>query len=284
VKAPLARLLHRGPEWSVSEYVCTSGPHDRPFEEKHADMSIAAVVEGSFNYRGEAGAAVMHPGAFLLGNAQTCYQCGHDHSSGDRCIAFHLAPDFFAEIAASAAGSSRFRFPGAMLPARASLLPWLARIEAGTAFADHLAVAERLSRLVEAVIHAAADTTPQPARPSPREERRIGEVLRHIERHATDALDLDTLAAVAAMSKYHFLRVFRRVVGVTPHQFLLGVRTRRAAVRLATSGAPVSMIAFDEGFSDLSTFNARFRDVFGESPTAYRRRETQHRVTSPGLT
>jgi AraC family transcriptional regulator len=48
---------------------------------------------------------------------------------------------------------------------------------------------------------------------------------------------------------------------------------RRAAVRLATSSEPVSAIAFETGFGDLSTFNGRFRDVFGMSPTVYRKRE-----------
>jgi AraC family transcriptional regulator len=42
---------------------------------------------------------------------------------------------------------------------------------------------------------------------------------------------------------------------------------------LATSSEPVSVIAFETGFGDLSTFNGRFRDVFGMSPTVYRSRE-----------
>jgi AraC-like DNA-binding protein len=44
-------------------------------------------------------------------------------------------------------------------------------------------------------------------------------------------------------------------------------------VRLATTAEPVSAIAFGTGFGDLSTFNARFRDAFGLSPTAYRRQQ-----------
>ena len=126
---------------------------------------------------------------------------------------------------------------------------------------------------MEAVIGAVSAAAARPVRASARDERRIGDVLRYIELHAADALDLDTLAGVAVMSKYHFLRTFRQSVGMTPYQFLLGVRMRRAAVRLATSSEPVSMIAFETGFGDLSTFNGRFRDVFGMSPTAYRSRE-----------
>jgi AraC family transcriptional regulator len=68
------------------------------------------------------------------------------------------------------------------------------------------------------------------------------------------------------------LRTFREVVGVTPHQFVLRTRLHRAAVRLRRSDAPISAIAFDAGFNDLSTFNRRFRRVMGTSPSAYRAR------------
>ena len=257
----------------MSEYLCTAGPNDRAFEERHEHFSVAAVIEGTFSYRADTGAAVLHPGAFLFGNPATCYECGHDHSTGDRCIAFHLSPAHFAEVAASIAGSGRFRFPAPMLPATPKLLAWQVRIEAWTALAERLAVEESVPRLIEAVVGAASGATPRPVRASARDVRRVGDVLRYIEQHADDHLDLKTLASVAIMSKYHFLRTFRHTVGMTPYQFVLNVRMRRAAVRLARSFEPVSMIAFETGFGDLSTFTTRFRDVFGMSPTAYRNRE-----------
>jgi AraC family transcriptional regulator len=270
---PVARPLCQGQDWSISEYLCTAGPDDRPFEERHEEFSIAAVIEGTFSYRGDTGTAVMHPGAFLFGNSATCYECGHDHSTGDRCISFSFSPAYFAEVAASIAGSGRFRFPTPMLPVTPKLLPWLVRIEARTALAQRLEMDESVPHLMEAVIGAVSCMTPLPVRASARDARRVGDALRYIEWHAADALDLDTLAGVAIMSKYHFLRTFRHIVGMTPYQFLLSVRMRRAAVRLATSSEPVAAIAFDAGFGDLSTFNGRFRNVFGVSPTAYRNRE-----------
>lgn len=91
-------------------------------------------------------------------------------------------------------------------------------------------------------------------------------MLRYIEEHSHEPLNLPHLAAVACMSTYHFLRTFRRMVGMTPHQFLLDVRIRRAATALCTTRAPITQIAFEAGFNDLSTFNARFRRVFGTSP------------------
>ena len=59
---------------------------------------------------------------------------------------------------------------------------------------------------------------------------------------------------------------------MTPHQYVLRTRLHRAAVRLRRSDETISAIAFDAGFSDLSTFNRRFRRLMGASPGAYRAR------------
>ena len=112
-----------------------------------------------------------------------------------------------------------------------------------------------------------------PPRASARELERIAEAARAIKSSSDDeTLDLAALARVARLSKFHFLRVFRRAVGATPHQYLTAVRLRRAAARLSGTTGSVTAIAFDSGFSpDLSTFNARFRAVFGRTPSDYRR-------------
>ncbi|MGH7003692.1 MAG: helix-turn-helix domain-containing protein, partial [Alphaproteobacteria bacterium] len=211
------------------------------------------------------------PGAFLLGNAGTCFECGHEHATGDRCIAFQFAPAYFEEIAASAAGAYRFRFPTAMLPAVPALA--LPAVEAAirTLSASRAALDELAVWVAERVLRALSGSSGAGTSPSARDARRVSRALRHIEENAERPLDLDALAAVACMSKYHFLRTFRRVVGVTPYNFLLGLRLRRAAIRLGTTSAPVAAIAYDAGFGDLSTFNGRFRDTFGAAPGALRR-------------
>jgi AraC-like DNA-binding protein len=269
--APVAHRIAAGAGWGVSEVVCRLGPEDRPFEERHGEVSIALVLAGSFRYRTQSGDALLYPGAFLLGDAGACFVCGHEHSTGDRCLAFRFAPELFAEIAASAAGSSRFRFPAAMLPANRRLA--LPLIEGGTRArsASRMAMEEWTIRLAETVLATLAGGARGIVEPSPKDRRRIGDAMRHIEENFGQKLDLAELARVARMSRYHFLRTFRRALGVTPYQFVLNLRMRRAAVGLCTTGAPVSEVAFDAGFGDLSTFNGRFRDVFGMSPSAFRK-------------
>jgi AraC-like DNA-binding protein len=128
-------------------------------------------------------------------------------------------------------------------------------------------------RLAGAVAAALVETGPDAARqPSRRDERRITDVLRWIETDAHERLGLADLARQAGMSPYHFLRTFRQVVGMTPHQYVLRTRLHRAAVRLRRSNEPISTIAFESGFDDLSTFNRRFRRIVGASPGSYRAR------------
>ncbi len=264
------RHLASGPGWSVSGVVCTAGPHDRPFEERHHAACIAAVTHGTFQYRSAQGSAVLGPGALLLGNEGACFECGHEHGIGDHCLAFHFAPDHLEAIMAAVPGVRRTAFAVARLPPLPSLMPLVAAAEA--ACDDGAELEELALRLAGAVAMALTDVQRVARRTSRRDERRVTDALRRIEALAHEQLTLTELARAAAMSPYHFLRTFRALVGMTPYQFVLRTRLHRAAVLLRRSHASVSTIAFDAGFNDLSTFNRRFRRLMGASPQVYRYR------------
>ena len=264
------RTLTTGDGWSVREVVCNAGPSDRPFEERHEGFSVSAVIEGSFTYRSAAGRGLLYPGALLLGNSGSCFECGHAHGVGDRCISLNVRDDLFGEIAAAAASTSRFRFSASSLPPSPKALPVVALMEALSLRAPALRREELVLGLIERVVAAMADQNRFAAAPAAREARRVVEAIRLVAADAARPVRLQDLAASAGMSKYHFLRVFRRLTGMTPYQYLLSARMRRAALELASSRRPVLDIALDSGFGDLSTFNHRFRATFGATPTQYR--------------
>src|SRR5215470_14489356 len=83
-------LLASGPGWRVEDVVCSAGPHDRPFEEQHDLVCVAAVRRGTFEYRTPDGRATLVPGALMLGNPGACFECSHEHGVGDRCLSFHF--------------------------------------------------------------------------------------------------------------------------------------------------------------------------------------------------
>jgi AraC family transcriptional regulator len=267
---PRARPIARQRQWSLTEYVCTAGPHDRPFEERHDRVSVALVTAGTFRYRTGAGEGLLYPGAFLLGNAGACYECGHEHSHGDRCMALHIDLELFAEIASGSSGSNHCEFRAAMLPAASDLASISASLQQASSPESQLALEETVLAVIETVASAVVTNHSPPRAPSSSSVRRMAAVFEYIDAGLGSELTLAGLSAHAAMSKYHFLRSFRHASGMTPHQYILGRRLRAAATALRTTEDSVARVALEQGFNDLSTFNRYFRRIMGATPTAYR--------------
>jgi AraC-like DNA-binding protein len=177
-------------------------------------------------------------------------------------------PACFETIVAAVPNARSEVFAQPRLPPLMELAPAVAAAE--LARADPAAWDETALDLAGRVVSLLAGPTTAP--PVQRDERRIAAAVRRIETAAQLPLSLADLAGEAAMSRYHFLRTFRQVVGMTPHQFILRTRLHTAAIELRRSGRPVLDIALDAGFADLSTFNRRFRATMGVTPSRYRGR------------
>jgi AraC family transcriptional regulator len=267
-----SRRLASGSNWKVDDIVCGSGPHDRPFEEQHDSACIAVVTDGTFQYRTTQGAVLLSPGAMLLGNDRHCYECGHEHGSGDRCLSFHFLPEFLESVAAAIPGVRRTEFSIAHLPPMLAFAPIIAEAVAARDGGDAVRLEEHSLRLAGAVCRALCEAKSVPRVLGARDGKRITEALRRIETEAHEQLTIADLARSVAMSPYHFLRTFRAVIGMTPYQLILLTRLHRASVYLRQSDADIAAIAFDAGFNDLSTFNRRFRRVMGVNPSVFRAR------------
>ena len=271
------RILATGPGWFVQDAVCGAGPDDRPFEERHETVCLSTVLEGTFGYRTRTGEALLLPGALMLGNAEDCFECSHHHSAGDRCLSFHYTPDCWVALVAALPGARQARLPVPRLPPRVCPVTLTATLEAARDV-DSAALEEGALDLAAAVLRALDDHIEPTGRGTSGRERdsaRVSQIVRHIELNLDEvegsALSVGALAREAGMSPYHFLRTFRRVAGMPPHQFVLRLRLNRAAIRLRTTQEPISAIALDAGFADLSTFNRRFRRIMGVTPGAYRK-------------
>ncbi len=94
----------------------------------------------------------------------------------------------------------------------------------------------------------------------------------HIDRRYAEPLDLDQVAAVAGVSKFHFVRAFRATYGETPIRYLTRRRIERAQDLLRVANLTVTEICMVVGFTSLGSFSTRFSRLVGESPVAYRNR------------
>lgn len=282
--SPAWRVLARGSGWTVADVTCSAGPRDRAFEEQHSQASIAIVTNGSFQYRSSAGRELMTPGSLLLGNAGQSFECGHEHCTGDRCISFSYGPEYFQALAEDA-GLRATRFHGLRVPPVREMSAVVARAcaqaascsssaqpagQSSTTSADWEEIARELA--VRA-LEIAGGTGASAAVPAA--EARVTRVLRMIESRPDQCHELSSLAREAKLSRYHFVRVFRQLTGLTPHRYILRARLRQAATRLLLEPAKVLDIALDCGFGDISNFNHAFHAEFGVTPRSFRKNARQ---------
>jgi len=97
-------------------------------------------------------------------------------------------------------------------------------------------------------------------------------VVEFVHSNLADDVSLPALAEQAHISPFHFARLFRRTVGLPPHQFVLRLRVHRAIALLGRGRMPLAEIAIACGFHDQPHFIHAFRRVTGMTPTQYVRR------------
>ncbi|MFL9669044.1 AraC family transcriptional regulator [Variovorax sp. AB1(2024)] len=255
---------------SVASYRCDAGPDAQPFAELHEGYSVSYVRKGSFGYRTRGRAYELVTGSVLVGCPGDEYVCTHDnHVCGDECLAFHLSPGFVDLIG----GDSKAWRAGGLPPlAELMVIGELAQAAAegqGDAGLDELGM-WFASRFVEVVSGRRKSAAPSTA--AARDRRRAVDAAVWIDANSQGDIGLDGAAAEAGLSSFHFLRLFSQVLGVTPHQYLVRSRLRRAARLLAEDdGRPVTEVALDVGFADLSNFVRTFHRAAGVSPSGFRK-------------
>ncbi len=250
---------------SVYGFRCDAGPGDPAFTESHRCSSISYVRSGSFGCRTHAGTFELVAGSVLIGHAGDEYMCTHEHVCGDECLSFQFTPKLVEALGADTATWRCGALPplpelmvlGELAQSAAEGVSDIGVDEAGLLFAA------KFIELVSGKTH-----KPEPVRSLDR--RRAVEAALFIETNAHEPIDLERTASETGLSPFHFLRMFSRSLGVTPHQYLLRARLRRAARLLADTDRPITEIALDVGFADLSNFVRTFHRVAGVSPRNFR--------------
>jgi len=257
-------LLQR-PSITVSDFRCDAAPGDAPFVEQHRRHSISYVRKGSFGCHSRGRRFELVAGSVLIGHPGDEYLCSHDHCCGDECLSFFLAPELVEAIGdrteiwqvGSAPPLPELMVFGELAQASADGRSDAGLDEIGQYFA---------SRFVEVV----SGRAPKPVAATARDRRRAVETALWIDAHSSREIDLEQAARQADTSPFHFLRLFASVLGVTPHQYLVRSRLRHAARLLADEDRPVTDIAYDVGFGDLSNFVRTFHRAAGVSPLKFR--------------
>lgn len=253
---------------AVIDFRCTARRGDKPFAEQHDRYSLSYVRGGAFGLHALGRSFELVAGSILIGRAGDEYTCTHDHHDcGDVCLSFQFAGDV-AAILSEKADAWR---SGALAP-MPELMVLGELAQAAAAGGSDIGLDEIALSLAARFLGVTSECKRSSAAAAPvRDRRRAVEAALWIDAHAHQPVDLERIAAQASLSPFHFLRVFTGVLGVTPHQYLVRARLRRAARLLADDAArPITDIAFDVGFGDLSNFVRTFHRAAGVSPRAFR--------------
>lgn len=100
--------------------------------------------------------------------------------------------------------------------------------------------------------------------------RLIDQAVAFINQHMGDEIYVRELASMVGLSEYHFIRVFREAMGVTPRQYIIASRMNHARYLLKTTALPIGEIAGMVGYTSESMFTAAFRRTQGTTPSQYR--------------
>lgn len=103
-----------------------------------------------------------------------------------------------------------------------------------------------------------------------------------VEDDGGPALSIEGVARASGMSRFHFIRRYGAVFGVTPHQARIAARMDRAKQMLASGERSVTEVCFEVGCSSLGSFSSLFTRHVGEAPSSYQRR-VRRSISMPGL-
>ncbi len=106
--------------------------------------------------------------------------------------------------------------------------------------------------------------------------QQVEKVDRYIAEHIGSPISVDDLADVLRCSKFYFLREFKKLVGITPYQYLMNKRLEQAKVLLSSPQSNIASVGLELGFNDQSHFTRAFKNQFGMTPRQYQKQADSH--------
>jgi AraC family transcriptional regulator len=216
---------------------------------------VAFTAFGSWEVRASRGQGELTPGGVLASPGEVEYECRHPDGVGDRmmCVLYQDDVD----------------------PGPALVVPQAAELRSlRRSLAAQLRLAAPDPGEVDALCLALLGVVREPpggARPGARARALAGRLRSAADaRYREAGLDLVAQARDEGMSRTRFVHVFRDVVGVTPHRYVLELRVSHAARLLRETPVPVTDICFDSGFGSMPSFYTAFRAAYAMTPSAYR--------------
>jgi len=263
-------LVHRGPLVSLARYDHPPDrPHRDPAEEVSAHHAVSFIERGRFDLHHRGRRWRMDAATLFVTHSGLRYRCTHAGPiPDDVTFSVHYSPEFVEDLKSTIGRRWTRRVPAAALTNRLAYLRH--RLVATAACAEAGMAATTLAgELLAALDDAGAGASRLfSAGQIVRHARRVEAACAMLTERCAEPHTLEGTARAVGMSPFHFSRVFRQLVGVPPHRYLVQVRLKAAARRLA-EGAGVTETCYAAGFGNLSHFIRSFHRAYGVRPSRY---------------
>lgn len=257
-------------------------------------LSIKMVVRGEEHYIIGDQHLTITPSRYLIVNKYQKLECFIKSTKVVEAFCIYLNPDLLAEVYHNLTSSQESRLDIPYTPPKSlhllerayhitenqlgHYLEQLKPMLLSTDTRQHLDYQAIFYSLCEKVLQSHANLNSQlqqlPATKSATRvelSRRLSIAYSFIHDNFDSAINLDEIAQQAMLSKYHLLRSYKQVYGVTPYQHALQRRLLEARQRLKVEeGTALEIIAFESGFSDRRAFTKAFKKAYGMPPSAFR--------------
>jgi AraC family transcriptional regulator len=265
-------VLFDSPIVRIGDVVCRA-PRSGPGEEELSDVAqIVLPRRGIFVVHRDGEQVVADTNTALVLGVGEGYSVSHPAAGGDECTALAFAPELVEEAFGGVGGRDGCPPPGTQLAAR------LLANALAHGVSDRLETEDAALLLLDAL---AGDLATNGGRSTGRngqaQRRRVDEVRALLARNPTARWRLDTVASAVHSSPFHLARQFRAVTGESVSRYLLRLRLGLALDRIAAGETELARLAVELGFAHHSHFSARFRSVFGTTPTQAREKLTSGR-------
>lgn len=250
--------------------------HDHPPEHQHHDpaeevgrhWAVSLVERNAFEVEAASGAWRLSEGSAFLNRPGMVYRCRHFHHEPlDVCLSLTIDESLIESLRSSDVPLERV--PIGTAPSnrlnylRRRLLRWHER--GGEPIVGEMLAGELVVAIATAPARPATAYRPGHLR---RYAERVDAIRHRLETRSSERHSLSDLAREAELSMFHFARIFRELVGMPPHRYLLKVRLARSAA-LLREGLPVTHACYRAGFDSVSHFAEAFRREFGVVPSRY---------------
>lgn len=243
--------------------------HRDPAEEIAADHAMAFVERGSFDVHTGRRRWRLSPDSLFVTRPGMVYRCRHVAGVDDVCLSIRLPDQTVADLE-TATGRGWNDLPPVVRATNRLAYLRHRLVRSVAAGADGWATHELAGELFAALDGSREGGAPiYRARQLAWYAERVEAARRILHERYAEPLSLEHVAREAGMSPFHFSRVFKELVGLPPHRYLVKIRLARAAEQLR-AGAGVTQTSLATGFNNLGHFIRTFHRAFGVSPSRCR--------------